>query len=196
VVSYHQAFFLQPCMHVLPPHSPYMPRATHPPWSDQSNNIWWRLQIMKLLITQFSLGFICTSVLVSLFLPIFSSLFQIFHLFTEWFTNFTSSSILWRYSPNRALASLNICLQTFLFWAVSFQFLLHLSKLTASSFTTSSHLFLGFPAGRPPVNAAPRTFFGIRSKGNFTSYTVHIISTRLAWFLQLLQFSLLLSVFR
>jgi hypothetical protein len=36
------------------PHARYMPRPTHPPWSDHPNTIWWRVQIMALLIMQFS----------------------------------------------------------------------------------------------------------------------------------------------
>jgi hypothetical protein len=35
-------------------HSCYMPCPSHPPWPDHSNYIWWRVQVMKLLIMQFS----------------------------------------------------------------------------------------------------------------------------------------------
>jgi hypothetical protein len=35
-------------------HAIYMPRQSPPPWFDHPNNIWWRVQIMKLLIMQFS----------------------------------------------------------------------------------------------------------------------------------------------
>jgi hypothetical protein len=31
-----------------------MHRPSHPPWFDHPNNIWWRVQIMELLIMQFS----------------------------------------------------------------------------------------------------------------------------------------------
>jgi hypothetical protein len=33
----------------------YMPHPSYPPWFDHPNNIWWRVQIIKLLIIQFSL---------------------------------------------------------------------------------------------------------------------------------------------
>jgi hypothetical protein len=36
------------------PHSCYVPCPSHPPWLDHSNYIWRRVQVMKLLITQFS----------------------------------------------------------------------------------------------------------------------------------------------
>jgi hypothetical protein len=35
-------------------HDCCMPNPTHYPWFDHSNNIWWRVQIIKLLIMQFS----------------------------------------------------------------------------------------------------------------------------------------------
>jgi hypothetical protein len=31
-----------------------MPLLFHPPWLDHHNNMWWRLQIIKFLIMQFS----------------------------------------------------------------------------------------------------------------------------------------------
>jgi hypothetical protein len=37
-----------------PPHSCYMPCPSHPPWLDNSNYTWRRVQVMKLLIMQFS----------------------------------------------------------------------------------------------------------------------------------------------
>jgi hypothetical protein len=36
------------------PHSCYMPYPSHPPWYDHSNYVWLRVQVMKLLIMQFS----------------------------------------------------------------------------------------------------------------------------------------------
>jgi hypothetical protein len=41
------------CIPLLP-HSCYMPCPSHPPWLDHSNYIWRRVQVMKLLIMQFS----------------------------------------------------------------------------------------------------------------------------------------------
>jgi hypothetical protein len=41
------------CIPLLP-HSCYMPCPSYPPWLDQSNYTWRRVQIMKLLIMQFS----------------------------------------------------------------------------------------------------------------------------------------------
>jgi hypothetical protein len=35
-------------------HACYIPRLSHTPWLEQPNNIWWRVQIMKLLIMQSS----------------------------------------------------------------------------------------------------------------------------------------------
>jgi len=35
------------------PHPYYMPHSSHPPWFDD-NNIWWSVQVMKLLIMQSS----------------------------------------------------------------------------------------------------------------------------------------------
>jgi hypothetical protein len=35
-------------------HARYMSRPSHPPWSDHPNNIWWSVQVMKLLIMQSS----------------------------------------------------------------------------------------------------------------------------------------------
>jgi hypothetical protein len=40
--------------HSCCPHSCYMARPSNPPWLDYSNYTWWRLQITKLLIMQFS----------------------------------------------------------------------------------------------------------------------------------------------
>jgi hypothetical protein len=36
------------------PHACYISRLSHPTWFDYPNNIWWRVQIMGLLILQFS----------------------------------------------------------------------------------------------------------------------------------------------
>jgi hypothetical protein len=36
------------------PHARYMPRPSHPPLFDNPNNIWWRVNIMELLIMQCS----------------------------------------------------------------------------------------------------------------------------------------------
>jgi hypothetical protein len=36
------------------PHSCYMPSPSHPPWLDHSNCTWRRVQVMKLLLMQFS----------------------------------------------------------------------------------------------------------------------------------------------
>jgi hypothetical protein len=33
-------------------HTHYMSRTSHPPWFDHPNNIWWSVQVMKLLIMQ------------------------------------------------------------------------------------------------------------------------------------------------
>jgi hypothetical protein len=41
-------------MHSSSPHSCYMPCSSHPPWLDHSNYTWRRVQVMKLLIMQFS----------------------------------------------------------------------------------------------------------------------------------------------
>jgi hypothetical protein len=41
-------------MHFSSPHSCYMPCSFHPTWVDYSNYIWRRVQVMKLLIMQFS----------------------------------------------------------------------------------------------------------------------------------------------
>jgi hypothetical protein len=37
-----------------PSHARYMPRPFHPPSFDRPNNIWWSVQVMKLLIRQCS----------------------------------------------------------------------------------------------------------------------------------------------
>jgi hypothetical protein len=43
------------CLHISHlAHTCYMPRPSHPPWSDNPNSIWWRVQIMKHLIMLFS----------------------------------------------------------------------------------------------------------------------------------------------
>jgi hypothetical protein len=42
---------MHPC---FPPHSSYMPCPSHPPWLHHSNYTWRRVQVMKLLIIQFS----------------------------------------------------------------------------------------------------------------------------------------------
>jgi hypothetical protein len=41
-------------MHSSSPHSCYIPYPSHPPWLDRSNYTWRRVQVMKLLIMQFS----------------------------------------------------------------------------------------------------------------------------------------------
>jgi hypothetical protein len=41
-------------MHFFSPHSCYMPCPSHPPSLDHSNYIWRRIQVMKLLVMQFS----------------------------------------------------------------------------------------------------------------------------------------------
>jgi hypothetical protein len=41
-------------MHSSSPHSCYMPSTSHPPWLGNSNYTWRRVQVMKLLIMQFS----------------------------------------------------------------------------------------------------------------------------------------------
>jgi hypothetical protein len=41
------------CITLLP-HSCYMPYSSHPPWLDHSNYTWRRVQVMKLLVMQFS----------------------------------------------------------------------------------------------------------------------------------------------
>jgi hypothetical protein len=46
----------QNCVHISHlTHARYVPHPSHPSWSDHPNNIWWRVEIMQLLITQFSL---------------------------------------------------------------------------------------------------------------------------------------------
>jgi hypothetical protein len=37
-------------------HARYMPRQSHPLWFDHTNNIWWSVQVTKLLIMQSSLA--------------------------------------------------------------------------------------------------------------------------------------------
>jgi hypothetical protein len=41
-------------MHSSSPHSCHVPCLSHPPWLDHSNYTWRRVQVMKLLIMQFS----------------------------------------------------------------------------------------------------------------------------------------------
>jgi hypothetical protein len=48
------AFQPIPFMHSSSPPSCYMPSPSHPPWLDHSNYTWRRVQVMKLLIMQFS----------------------------------------------------------------------------------------------------------------------------------------------
>jgi hypothetical protein len=38
----------------LLPHTCYIPHSSHPPWFDHPNNIWWSVQILKLLTVQCS----------------------------------------------------------------------------------------------------------------------------------------------
>jgi hypothetical protein len=52
------------CIPLLP-HVCYIPVLSHPPWLDHSNYIWWRVQIMKFIIVQFSPAFYC-------FIPLWS----------------------------------------------------------------------------------------------------------------------------
>jgi hypothetical protein len=52
------------------PHSCYMLWPSHPPWHDQPNYTWRRVQVMKLLIMQF---FLRSSIFPSLLVQIFSS---------------------------------------------------------------------------------------------------------------------------
>jgi hypothetical protein len=61
------------CIPLLP-HSCYMPCSSHPPWLDHSKYTWWRVQVLKLLIIQFS----PTSLTYSLFGPniLLSTLFS------------------------------------------------------------------------------------------------------------------------
>jgi hypothetical protein len=53
---YFSFWFSQPksYMHSSSPHAFYMPWPSHPPWINHSNYITWRIQVMKLLILQFS----------------------------------------------------------------------------------------------------------------------------------------------
>jgi hypothetical protein len=41
------------CIPILP-HSRWLPCPSHPPWLDHSNYTWRRVQVMKLLLMQFS----------------------------------------------------------------------------------------------------------------------------------------------
>jgi hypothetical protein len=51
-VSSFQDFRSKQCMHFS--HAGYMPHPSHPPWFDHPNNIWWSVQVIKLLIMQSS----------------------------------------------------------------------------------------------------------------------------------------------
>jgi hypothetical protein len=58
------------CAFLFSPHACYMPCPSHPNWLDHSNYIWQRVQVMKLLITQFSptsYYFICHYLLAAQF---------------------------------------------------------------------------------------------------------------------------------
>jgi hypothetical protein len=57
VISFLLAFASISYMHSTSPHSCYMPCPSHPPWFDHPNFVWRGVQIMKLLIMQFSLTF-------------------------------------------------------------------------------------------------------------------------------------------
>jgi len=48
-------FLTKPCMHLSSPHRRFMLRPSNSSWFVKTNNIWWRLQLIKLLITQPSL---------------------------------------------------------------------------------------------------------------------------------------------
>jgi hypothetical protein len=54
VVSYLQAFGTKVLYALLSPHARYIPCLSHTNWSDEPNNVWWRVQIMALFIRQFS----------------------------------------------------------------------------------------------------------------------------------------------
>jgi len=44
----------KPCIHYYSPHTCYMPHPPHSSRFDHSNNIWWGVEIIKLLVMQFS----------------------------------------------------------------------------------------------------------------------------------------------
>jgi hypothetical protein len=48
-----RVFWPKCCMHFSSPHACYMPRPSNPPWFNHLNNIYWKVQIMELLIMQF-----------------------------------------------------------------------------------------------------------------------------------------------
>jgi hypothetical protein len=54
VVSSLQLFLLKFCMHFNVPHSCCVYNPPHSPWFHRPKIIWWRIQIMKLHIMQFS----------------------------------------------------------------------------------------------------------------------------------------------
>jgi hypothetical protein len=54
VVSFLLAFSPIPYIYSSSPHSYYTPSPSHPPWLDHSNYTWGRVQVIKLLIMQFS----------------------------------------------------------------------------------------------------------------------------------------------
>jgi hypothetical protein len=55
VVHSLQVFLLKFCMHFLSPYPSYLSRPAHSPrFGHPNNNIWWSVQIMKLLSEQFS----------------------------------------------------------------------------------------------------------------------------------------------
>jgi hypothetical protein len=90
----------KPYMHSSSPHACHMPCPSHCPWLDHSNYIWRRVQVMKLLIMQFSLS----PTISSLFSPniLLSTLFsntlnvrdQVLHPYT------TTGQIIVLYIPN------------------------------------------------------------------------------------------------
>jgi hypothetical protein len=63
VVSFLQPLQQKLCTHFSSPHSRYMPRPSHLPWFRCANR--WRVQIMGLLIVEFSPAS-CTSSLLGL----------------------------------------------------------------------------------------------------------------------------------
>jgi hypothetical protein len=54
VVSFLQVFPPNPCKHLSPPHTRYIPRPSHSSRFHNPHNIGWGAQIMKLLIMKFS----------------------------------------------------------------------------------------------------------------------------------------------
>jgi hypothetical protein len=54
VASSLQLVRLAICIHFSFCHVCYILHPSHPPWLDRPNDIWWRVQITKLQITQFS----------------------------------------------------------------------------------------------------------------------------------------------